>query len=405
MDMFYKQFEERFYAPRDVIKKIRYQYLKFITPLITAFPGSQAFDAGCGRGEWMELLEELGFSVVGADLDAGMLAECEALKLNAINADAVSYISNITSESQMVVTAFHVIEHISFDQWRLFINESLRVLKPGGLMILETPNPENITVATRNFYIDPTHLRPIPPLLLAYVAEQTGFARAKIIRLQEDKALKTKKHLTLEDVFSGVSPDYAIVCQKHAAEEIMCLFDEPFSEEWGLSIQDLFKGYEARSLYFEDKVVKSEVKNAQLNYRLKEILENSKLIESRLDDFEARLNRVNPLSSWGTMTLLRWTKSQLQKLRADGFMKRFKALLKKVLRKVYKKLSSNPAVLHKTVGLSKKFGVYHVMREFKRRLTMNDGIEKPATSNQFDVMTHSALEIRSKIDLAINKQD
>ncbi len=79
---------------------------------------------------------------------------------------------------------------------------------------METPNPENIVVATRDFYLDPTHQRPIPPQLLSFLPEFYGFARTKIIRLQESKDLEMRADLTLQDVLSGASPDYAVVAQK-----------------------------------------------------------------------------------------------------------------------------------------------------------------------------------------------
>jgi hypothetical protein len=51
------------------------------------------------------------------------------------------------------------------------------VLQPGGLLIMETPNPENLVVGANTFYLDPSHERPIPPPLLAFAAEHAGFAR------------------------------------------------------------------------------------------------------------------------------------------------------------------------------------------------------------------------------------
>ncbi|MGE9641913.1 class I SAM-dependent methyltransferase, partial [Escherichia coli] len=78
-----------------------------------------------------------------------------------------------------------MVEHIGFANVQLLIEESFRVLKPGGLLILETPNPENIVVASSSFYLDPTHTQPIPNQLLAFLTEYTGFNRTKILRLQE----------------------------------------------------------------------------------------------------------------------------------------------------------------------------------------------------------------------------
>ena len=156
---FYRAFEERFYAPRSTIKNLRQQYLPFVQPLAALYPGAATFDIGCGRGEWLELMQELGMSPFGIDLDAGMLQGCHELNLPAEQGDAVAYLQTLADNSQAVVTAFHVVEHISFEQLTQVVIESLRVLQPGGLLIMETPNPENIVVATRNFYLDPTHLQ------------------------------------------------------------------------------------------------------------------------------------------------------------------------------------------------------------------------------------------------------
>jgi O-antigen chain-terminating methyltransferase len=61
-----------------------------------------------------------------------------------------------------------------------FLDEALRILCPGGLLILETPNPQNLVVGASNFHIDPTHLNPIPPALLRFVVEARGFVNAEI---------------------------------------------------------------------------------------------------------------------------------------------------------------------------------------------------------------------------------
>ena len=88
------------------------------------------------------------------------------------------------------------------------------MLMPGGLLILETPNPENLVVGTSHFYLDPTHQRPIPPELLSFLPEYYGFAKLKTLRLQERRELSGGKAPTLFDVLDGVSPDCAVVAQK-----------------------------------------------------------------------------------------------------------------------------------------------------------------------------------------------
>ena len=241
---FYRAFEERFYAPRSTIKKLRQQYLPFVQPLAALYPGAATFDIGCGRGEWLELMQELGMSPFGVDLDAGMLQGCHELNLPAEQGDAVAYLQTLADNSQAVVTAFHVVEHISFEQLTKVVIESLRVLQPGGLLIMETPNPENIVVATRNFYLDPTHLRPIPSLLLSFLPEYHGFARVHTLRLQESSALHQCNDISLIDVLGGVSPDYAVVAQKAAAPDVMERFDTVFGAHFGIDLNDLAGRYD-----------------------------------------------------------------------------------------------------------------------------------------------------------------
>ena len=47
-------------------------------------------------------------------------------------------------------------------------------LKPGGILVIETPNPECLAIFATHFYIDPTHTKPIPPALLAFYFEEFG---------------------------------------------------------------------------------------------------------------------------------------------------------------------------------------------------------------------------------------
>ncbi len=248
IDDFYRAFEERYYAPREVIKSLRRQYLPFVVPLASFYPGGKTYDLGCGRGEWLELMAEEGLSPFGVDLDAGMLQACLELGLPAIQGDAVAYLRTLESESYAIVTAFHVVEHISFEQLRQVVSEALRVLLPGGLLILETPNPENLSVATHNFYQDPTHQKPIPPTLLSFVVEHSGFSKVKTLRLQESQDLRDEScSVGLLDVIRGVSPDYAVIAQKSAAPGVMTQFDEVFAAEYGLSLEQLAGRYDRRA--------------------------------------------------------------------------------------------------------------------------------------------------------------
>jgi O-antigen chain-terminating methyltransferase len=242
---FYRAFEEKYRGPRECIKLRLQVYRQFIEPIKTLYDDLKAVDLGCGRGEWLELLLDEGFSPLGIDQDEGMLQGCHEHNLPAQQGDAVAYLATLADDSQTIISAFHVVEHIPFDQLRTLVSEALRVLKPGGLLIMETPNPENIVVATRDFYLDPTHQRPLPPQLLSFLPEYYGFARTKILRIQESKELATNASPTLNDVLAGASPDYAVIAQKTAPAETLELFDKAFNQEYGLSLNTLAERYDA----------------------------------------------------------------------------------------------------------------------------------------------------------------
>lgn len=241
---FYRAFEDLHRGSRDLIRKRQEVYLPFINPLKALYPQCPALDLGCGRGEWLELIQSKGFLARGVDVDEGMLQACQALDLPAEYGDALTALAALGDESQVVVSAFHLIEHIPFASLQQLVSEALRVLKPAGLLIMETPNPENLMVGTNSFYLDPTHEKPIPHLLLSFLTEYTGFARSKLVRLQEPAALHDMPQLTLMEVLNGVSPDYAIIAQKTAGAEQLAVFDPCFDRTYGLSLETLAERYE-----------------------------------------------------------------------------------------------------------------------------------------------------------------
>jgi O-antigen chain-terminating methyltransferase len=77
-----------------------------------------------------------------------------------------------------------VVEHFSTDELIEVVELAARAIRPGGLIVLETQNPENVVVGSSSFYLDPTHQRPIPPALLAFLVGARGFGDVEIRRLE-----------------------------------------------------------------------------------------------------------------------------------------------------------------------------------------------------------------------------
>lgn len=249
---FYKAFENVFRGPSElVLKRLRF-YIPLINPLKDVYGECSVVDLGCGRGEWLQLISEAGFKGHGVDIDEAMLETCITKGLSVIKGDVLDFLKSLPDESQAIVSAFHVVEHLEFDKLFHVVKEAWRVLKPAGMLIIETPNPQNILMGSIYFYIDPTHLRPIPHELLRFLAEYNGFERIKIFFLQEDKTLMEKTSISILDVLGGASPDYSMVAQKSCPAEYRHLFDPIFKDDKnGLTIYDLSQKYDKYHGSFE----------------------------------------------------------------------------------------------------------------------------------------------------------
>jgi SAM-dependent methyltransferase len=244
---FYRAFEDQFRGSRASILERLKIYHSILDSLHEAFGGTpRALDLGCGRGEWLEILEAAKFSALGVDSDEGMLAACHERNLQVDHLDLFAALRKSADSSLTLVSAFHVVEHLPFDLLQLLIKESLRVLQPGGILILETPNPENIAVGSHLFYMDPTHERPIPPNLLRFLSEHYGFSRAHIWRLQQRTGLTTQNTVSMIDVLQGASPDYAVIAQKAASADMMKWFDRDFTRMVGVSMEQLAVRYDSQ---------------------------------------------------------------------------------------------------------------------------------------------------------------
>ena len=386
-DQFYRAFEEKFRGPRGLIQQRLEVYLPFVQPVCAAYPEALVLDLGCGRGEWLELLQKNSIAAMGVDLDTGMLAACQQINLKVQCQDALESLKQLQDGSASVVSAFHLVEHLPFDRVKDLVAECHRVLKPGGLLIMETPNPENFMVATHNFYLDPTHLRPIPPDLLAFVPEYLGYESVKILRLQETAGVKTHPNLSMLDVLTGASPDYAVVAQKagHTAlkQSLQALFDQAF----GISGYALLERQRLQANDFGFKLEKSISKTEILLAQTK----------AQLDRVEMQLQN-SPSGTYkgviGRMFL------QLLRIAEQGLWTRVVALGHKLLRLVaslsLKFFSARPILKMRLIEVSQKLGLAPILRKLWRRL-QNKGLENGEAETQASISAESMSQSAQRI--------
>ncbi|MGF7241924.1 SAM-dependent methyltransferase [Pseudomonas oryzihabitans] len=242
---FYWEFEQLYRGPEFLIKGRLQAYKPVLNHLREALPGCVMVDVGCGRGEWLTLLSENGLRGIGVDTNESMVQRCHEQGLEAHLADALTYLENCASDSLGMVTGFHIVEHIPGDKLQALFTEVFRVLRPGGVVIFETPNPENLLVSTASFYLDPTHLHPLPRQLLQFYAQWAGFSQSFILRLQEQRELYDQAPETLKNVLGAVSPDHALVAFKSDQPWVVYETLAQHEREGGLSQQIVIERFDA----------------------------------------------------------------------------------------------------------------------------------------------------------------
>lgn len=218
LEAFYCAFEDVFRGDREDIKQRFGPYLAELELAGAGQTDAPVLDVGCGRGEWLEILTESGLAARGVDLNRTAIEECRRRGLDVGFGSAPDCFKEIPDETLGAVTGFHIVEHMPLEEVVALFDESFRVLKSGGMMIFETPNPENILVGACTFYNDPTHRNPLPPPVLQFMASQRGFVDVEIKRLHpypDDKQVPADDELTrrFNELFYGAQ-DYAVVARK-----------------------------------------------------------------------------------------------------------------------------------------------------------------------------------------------
>lgn len=210
-DALYAALEDNFRGTREKIKENFAVYLPYVKEL------APVVDLGCGRGEWLELLSEAGIKARGVDTNRIQIEQCRARGFNVGEEDFVAHLRGLSDASVGAVTGFHIVEHVSLETLITLLNETLRVLRPGGVAIFETPNPENVLVGSNYFYMDPTHRHPLPSELMHFLLESRGFQALEILHLHPWESGRVAGESEVTDRFNAYfygPMDYAIVGRK-----------------------------------------------------------------------------------------------------------------------------------------------------------------------------------------------
>lgn len=227
-DDFYHDFEEAFRGSFEEIVSRERTYVPDLEKVLPPWRLCRCIDVGSGRGEWLDILREVGATdYVGVDLNERQNEIARKRGHKVICADCIAYMEALPDASVDLITAFQLIEHFSMSLLLMLLQQCLRILKPGGVILFETQNARNLTVGANTFYTDPTHKRPVESESLMFIAKWLGFVNIKILdRNAQPESIAISKTKENEDVltervnvlsWSVFGPrDYAILAQKGA---------------------------------------------------------------------------------------------------------------------------------------------------------------------------------------------
>lgn len=148
--------------------------LKRYGPLADYFvAGQRVLDVGCGTGTLLRELSSRGVRAIGIDLDRALVQKCRAQGLEVYHRRAEGFLDKFHQPLDGILL-LHIIEHLDPEAVLRLLNQAVTALNPGGKIIIVTPNIENEMVYSRNFWLDISHKRPYPLLLLQAVLEILG---------------------------------------------------------------------------------------------------------------------------------------------------------------------------------------------------------------------------------------
>jgi O-antigen chain-terminating methyltransferase len=183
-DALYPAFEDAFRGSEELIRE---RVAIYVDDFLKVPNRGPVLDIGCGRGELLEVLRSASIEAYGIDINEAHVNLCQERGLDVRHEDALSHLDSVPPGSLGGITAIQLVEHITVEDVIELIDRAIAALQPGGLLILETPNPDNLTVGASSFYLDPTHEKPLPPQLLGFLAGSRGLVDVEIRELHRDE--------------------------------------------------------------------------------------------------------------------------------------------------------------------------------------------------------------------------
>jgi O-antigen chain-terminating methyltransferase len=162
--------------------------------LATLFAGSgPVLDVGFGRGEFLQLLAELGVEARGIEVDPELVEWARLHGLDVETGRAVEYLETLEDASLGGLVMIQVIEHLTPQHVIDVVRLAAEKVRPGGRVVMETVNPTSLYTYAHAFWVDPDHTRPVHPNYLRFLYAEAGFASVERVdrsHVAEDESLE-----------------------------------------------------------------------------------------------------------------------------------------------------------------------------------------------------------------------
>jgi O-antigen chain-terminating methyltransferase len=173
-DWRYAGFENRFRGNEEEVKKQQTSYLPYFNKK------GKVLDLGCGRGEFLELLEQNGIEAVGIDINDQMIDVCLEKGLQCQKGDLLEKLREVSDCSLSGIFSSQVIEHLPPSYLKRMVDLSYFKLAPSSYIVLETINPTSVFSLVQIYFLDLSHQKPIHPQAIKFLMESAGFEEVEI---------------------------------------------------------------------------------------------------------------------------------------------------------------------------------------------------------------------------------
>lgn len=365
------------------------QYGTFLTPLTAAYPGAPFLNLGQACDAWQPFMVAAGLKSSGMDVTAGTPGDgsegCASVSVNTV--DPADSLKGFAENSHGVISVFLDIDALGIERLTVMIREALRVLKPGGLLIIENRKGEAAAPGATD---PPSGLRPVSEKLIRSLVDYCGFQRHCVVEFRMTKKMLRETSLSLDDLVCHLNAAKAIIAQKTADETVLKSFDTAFEgarvlppaarmeryiselEEKVRNLEIRFREAEKRAYDVWQREISTAIRAQEAETRAHDVWLREKKANVRAQEAEQMLEAIYVSTSWRMTAPLRELSSQAGLLR-QGAPARIKAIVKKLILPLAKRiiafLKLRPGLAGKLLNLSARMGLDAFLRSRYQNLT------------------------------------